>query len=953
MNDLVGREAPLRQLSDWLAGALGGRASVLFVAGEAGVGKTSLVRSALRSVDVDVVEGVGLEDGDAPYGPVVSALRRLRRVRDPELEGPARAALATLLPELGTPGAGTDRARLFDALCSLLTTSAAERPIVVFLDDLQWADDATLDLLPALARSLEHDAVAVVGTYRSDDLPRGHAIRRARAELRRTGRFQEVVLDLLDANATAELLRRRLGEEPSPSLVATVFDRTDGVPFFVEELAAALSGGGRLRRGRAGLELAGGDDVPVPESVRDAVLVRAAGLRTEAWSAVLAASVAGQEFDPATAAAIAGLDGWPDEPARAGLVVRTGDRMAFRHALVRDACYGEIGWSRRAALHREVAERLLGSGAPPAVVAEHWARGREPELARQSFVAAAEGFRRVHAHHDAVRADRRALDLWPEGVQPTERLEVLEHLAGCAELAGELGEAVATWREAADGWRQRADAERLGPACRRLAAALEMQGRWEEALAAREEAAGAFDAAGSPADAAAERLASGAHLRSAARFRAALDVLERGLADARRAGRVDLETRILGLEGNVRARMGEGEPALELVRSALTTALADNLTGPAAEIYQRLADSLEHAGDYRAARETYDAAVGFCSANALDQPEQLCLACLTVVLRQSGDWERAIALCRRVVASPASSAHARSVATGTLGTILAARGQASRARPLLLESASLARGIELTAMELLSGWGLALDAHLGGSEGSAADGCRGILERWARSEDRHYAISPLRWAATLFAASADAAGAGACVEALGRIASDSPQPEALSALSHAIGETAILDGDPETALTQFAQAIDLLRGVDVPFDRMESERRAAAALASAGRREDAVDRLVMAHRTAVRLKARPFVERIAADLAALGERPNRRLSPRAAGQLAAAGLTRRETEVVRLVAVGRTNREIARELFVSHRTVEMHVQHILAKLDCRTRADAARRATELGLLRGA
>jgi DNA-binding NarL/FixJ family response regulator len=108
----------------------------------------------------------------------------------------------------------------------------------------------------------------------------------------------------------------------------------------------------------------------------------------------------------------------------------------------------------------------------------------------------------------------------------------------------------------------------------------------------------------------------------------------------------------------------------------------------------------------------------------------------------------------------------------------------------------------------------------------------------------------------------------------------------------------------------------------------------------------------MAHRTAVRLKARPFVERIAAGLADLGEQPDRRLSPRAAGQLAAAGLTRRETEVVRLVAVGRTNREIARELFVSHRTVEMHVQHILAKLDCRTRADAARRATELGLVRG-
>jgi ATP/maltotriose-dependent transcriptional regulator MalT len=397
--------------------------------------------------------------------------------------------------------------------------------------------------------------------------------------------------------------------------------------------------------------------------------------------------------------------------------------------------------------------------------------------------------------------------------------------------------------------------------------------------------------------------------------------------------------------------MGEGAPALDLVRFALTTALGHNLTGPAAEIYQRLADSLEHVGDYPAARETYDAAVGFCTANELDQPEQLCLACLTVVLRQSGEWERAITVCRRVIGSAQASAHARSVATGTLGTILAARGQAGRARPLLLESASLARRIELTAMELLSGWGLALHANLAGEADSAAESCRAILERWAGSEDRHYAISPLRWASTLFAEGSDGDGAGACVAALGRIASDSPQPEALSALSHAIGETAMLEGDRETAAAQFGQALDLLRALDVPFERMESERRGAAALASTGRREEAVERLVTAHRTALRLKARPFADRIAQDLAALGERADRRLSPSAARQLATAGLTRRETEVVRLVAVGRTNREIARELFVSHRTVEMHVQHILAKLDCRTRADAARRATELGLLR--
>jgi DNA-binding NarL/FixJ family response regulator len=113
-----------------------------------------------------------------------------------------------------------------------------------------------------------------------------------------------------------------------------------------------------------------------------------------------------------------------------------------------------------------------------------------------------------------------------------------------------------------------------------------------------------------------------------------------------------------------------------------------------------------------------------------------------------------------------------------------------------------------------------------------------------------------------------------------------------------------------------------------------------------------VEHLVAAHRTARRLGARPLVERVTGSLAALGERADRRLGRRAVAQAANGGLTRREVEVVRLVAMGHTNREIARELFLSPRTVEMHVGSILLKLDCRSRADAARRASELGLLPG-
>jgi DNA-binding NarL/FixJ family response regulator len=211
-------------------------------------------------------------------------------------------------------------------------------------------------------------------------------------------------------------------------------------------------------------------------------------------------------------------------------------------------------------------------------------------------------------------------------------------------------------------------------------------------------------------------------------------------------------------------------------------------------------------------------------------------------------------------------------------------------------------------------------------------------------------ISLLRWATTFFAESGDAAGARSCAAALARVAEDVGHNEAMSALSHALGETALLDGAAEQAAGHFGRALILLHGVDAPIDRAESERRAAAALILLDRHEEAIEHLISAHRTLRRLGARPLVERVNASLAELGERAERRLSRRALAQAANGNLSRREIEVVRLVAMGHTSREIGRELFLSPRTVESHVSSILLKLDCRSRADAARRASELGLL---
>jgi DNA-binding CsgD family transcriptional regulator len=198
------------------------------------------------------------------------------------------------------------------------------------------------------------------------------------------------------------------------------------------------------------------------------------------------------------------------------------------------------------------------------------------------------------------------------------------------------------------------------------------------------------------------------------------------------------------------------------------------------------------------------------------------------------------------------------------------------------------------------------------------------------------------------AESGDPAGARACAAALARIAEATAQPEALAALAHALGETAHLDGQPGAAAQELLRAAESFGALGLPLATALAQRRAAAALAGAGEAARAADQLRSAHKIFSRLGANRAAGQCAAGLAALGRKPPGRARGRPPG-----ALSRRESEVMELVAQGLTSRDIGGCLFLSPRTVEMHVQNSLDKLGCRTRAEAVRRLAELGAWSGA
>ena len=1012
---LVGREAEAVELRGFLRTARAGQAPVVFVAGEAGVGKTALVEHALARIGAAgaeageagdlVLRGRAVEWYSAAYQPVAEVIRAARA----RVPGPPDGILSVILPELGPSPPDVSLPAVASAVCAVLADAVSASTVLagagpastgpagtgsadagsadtapastgpaetgglamVFIDDLQWADQATLDLLPALADAARGKPVLLIACYRNDELPREHRLRPVRAELRRRQQLAEISLEPLDAAAVRAMLAALLGAEPERGLAAAVADRADGIPFAVQELAFALRDTGRLtyhdsaapadtaasrdqtvtpgaaagtaeRAGGAGQLVglagsAGTEDAAVPDGVREAVLLRTGRLPSAERSLLEAAAVAGTEFDVDVAAKLAGLPAWSDLLAGTGLVTEVaGPRAAFRHALTRDAIYADIPWSRRRDLHRQLAGRLAAASGSHGLVAAHLLAARDLDEAREALLTEAAEHQAVHAYRDAARALRGALDIWPSGGSEAQRLRAVAELAHCAEMCAEHAEAIALRRELADSCQRAGDQAGVAAANRRLALAHEMLGQWDAALAAREMAASAFAAVGNRAEAAAERLAAAAHLRSAAAFSAALDLLVTARVDAKAAGRTDLMLRIDGLRGNVLARLG-------------------------------------HAGDYQAATATYASAYQFCDAHGDMATGQVCRACVTVVMFSHGQWNRAADICADVLDSAASPAHARAVSSGMLGLILAWRGDAVRARPLLLESRSIATRIELAAMELLSGWGLCVLDDAAGSYSAAADRGQLILGRWQRTEERHYTIPILQWMSAFFAEQDAAAQVRACAVALSRIAELTAQPEALAALAHALGETTRLDVGPGAAAAEFLRSVELFGPLGMPLATATAQRRAAAILLQAGDPQRGVRLLSAAYQTADRLDVGPLRARLRTTLAGLGVRqPERRAAvgrdraglvtaaarsatgSSSAGNSPAgsspAGLSAREAEVMRLVAAGNTSREIGGQLFLSPRTVEMHVRSSMLKLDCRTRAAAVRRITELGLM---
>lgn len=981
---LVGRSAQLAELEAVLHDAAEGRPSLAFVAGESGVGKSRLTSELARRAREDgvrVLSGdcVELGEGELPYAPLVGALRPLVRDGDPALDalpGPLRAELASILPTLGArTGGGADAAmqgRLFEALLELLDRLGDETPVLLVIEDLHWADRSTRGFLTFLARSVCRERLAVVSTYRSDELHRRHPLRPLLAELERDPRTRRVELPAFTRIELAEQLGEILGSPPDAGLVERVLVRSEGNPLFTEEiLAAGLDGRGSL-----------------PPTLRDALMLRIERLSPPAQE--LLRLLVGSPMDHELLVATSPLDGRElrdalREAVASNIVVADeDDRYRFRHALLREVLLDDLLPGERTELHRTLAraleERVAAEPCPDAhltaQVAYHWHHTGDWAAALSSTVRAADAAERVNAIGEAATLLERALEFWeqvPEAQRPpgVERVDLLRRAAQhAADCEGDYQRQEALLRKALSLVDEADDPRLVAALLERLQRAQWHLNRPDEAIATIDRALGLLE----PDERSPERvalLAAKARVRMLqSRFREAIELAEQTLALADETGDHAVASRLRNALGISLVGLGDAEAGEAALREALETARRHGLLDEIGTSYGNLADILHATGRSREALET--ARRGREELTSLGRQMDWLVLDEAAYAVAVGDWdgaEQALGgIDRRHYGTTLMHRHLRT-AELALG-----RGDHALARSELDATARQAR--DSTEPQFLGPLG-ALRAELERRSGDLAAARAAVDDALDRIEFCSDDITQVTGISSVgMRVEADAAQRArdrddteAEREArlrsellLARVEAGAEMERAplLAELAVARAEEARARGADDPQLWDDAAAAwdELERPYSVAYARW----RQAEAFAAAGDRERATE----AVRAACEITRRLGAAWLHGEVEALAARARLTLDPDPEGepaQVAVAGadedvpaapddpfgLTPRERQVLALVASGATNREIGTALFMAEKTASVHVSRILAKLDVRSRTQAAAVAHRLGL----
>ena len=979
---LIGRAAELAELEAALAEAADGRPSLVFLAGESGVGKSRL----LAELETRATEGgalvlsgdcVDLGESELPYVPLVAALRPLARSGDPALTEPVRAAVAPLLPGLAPAAADEEsdtgfarppsetppddlratlhtQARLFEGFLSLLNALGEDRPVLLVIEDLHWADRSTRAAIAFLARSLVAERALVVASYRSDELHRRHPLRPLLAEVERNARARRVALEPLTHDELADQLTDILGARPDPDLLERLWTRSGGNPLYCEELLAAGLDG----RGAA------------PDTLRDALMLRVEGL-SEPAQEILRLVAVGQRTDHPLLAETSGLDERTlrdalREAVDSHILVADDDgRYRFRHALLREVVEDDLLPGERSSLHLTLAKALerrvdgQAGAVLTAAVAHHFAAAGEQPAALEWSVHAAAAAERVYAHGEAHALLERALELWdrvPDAEQRAggDHVSLLWRAGQAASALGHPSRQLALYQTALGEVDPATDPHRASKMLEGIARAQRSLNRPKSSIETLERALELVEGADGEAGEARARLLAGlARGRMLdGRFGDSVEAAKKALDATIAAGMRWAEGHARNTLGFSLAMTGEVEAGAEQLREAIRIARERDDLPDLSDAYVNYSDMLHVLGRSDEARQ-----VALEGREAVGDRRPIALMWLDCQLAEFaydvGDWE----------ASEASlpdphrwtGVHTRVNLDLRRAHLLMGRGRHDEARELLTGLEDLAK--ESSEPQFV-GPVAVLCAELRRREGDL-DGARAAIDHGLDlmefCTDDAARVSAVASAGVTVEADAaerarDLGDAQAETAALRRVddllsrvaaAAVRTRPIECALLLSARAEAGRAGGRPDPSA--YARAAQAWLDVGRPEPAAITRWREAEAHIAAGDREAATTAAGAAHEIADRLGAaylRGEIEGLAAR-ARLPIETGEQEPDEPEEEDDGFGLTSRERQVLALVAEGATNREIGAQLYMAEKTASVHVSRILSKLNVRTRTEAA------------
>lgn len=708
----VGRSAEIKRLQGAWERALHGTPSVALLAGEAGIGKTSLAAEAARraaETGATVLYGRCNEDVRVPYQPFAEALGQLAGLLSKSalaaLIGPDASELARILPDVagGPVRRGNEevdpdlaRYRSFQAVQLLLSRVTEQFALCIVLDDLHWATKPTVLLLRHLVRADDPARMLIVGTYRDTDLDRNDPLAEALPDLRREPSVERIAVRGLEPGDVVALLGRSAGhdlDDRAAELARALHDETEGNPLFIGELIRHLQETGVVfeRGGRWTSDVASVDDVVLPEGVREAITRRVGRLSAAADHVLRVAAVAGPEFSFRTLqAACVDMRGDVldviDEALAAGILHDLGGtRFAFAHGVIRQTLYSELSSARRVRLHRLVGEAMEQQHEPVEALAHHFAEaawdGQADKAAMYALDAARSALERF-AFEEAVshlERGRAALDA-EQDPDPLRRAELLIEFSESFARSLAVVPARRTALEAAEQAR-RANAGELVAKAAVIAADFEVVrvGSPDLATARLVEQALATISDDDPATRAC-LLAALANYLSAAEGRGeeARPLVEEAVDLARKEQDVDALLQALVVHANVLAAFVQPEQTLEIAQEIAAIALEHADRRRQAQALQYLVRARLELGDLAGALEATADLERHSGLGGL--PTLLSRGVLTLV---TGEFTRAEQIFTQILSFSNVDENAASAAAGGLLQSFRERGEFAEFRPLV------------------------------------------------------------------------------------------------------------------------------------------------------------------------------------------------------------------------------------------------------------------------------